>query len=254
MDNEIDQADASLESGETPSEGEETPAGSPAIRVRGRSFMALALTPSDPLDAWTDALDAAIARAAAFFVARPVVLDLGLLAPGTPGLDGLPALLRARGIRVIATENGLAADGLAGFPESLSGGRSTGDETIPEPDAPEPAPDPAPPIRSLVITEPVRSGSQVIFAEGDVTVLGSVASGAEVLAGGTIHVYGALRGRAIAGFGGRPDARVICRRLEAELIAIDGFYLTADDMDGSVIGGPAQAFLDGDEIRLRALD
>ena len=105
-----------------------------------------------------------------------------------------------------------------------------------------------------MITEPVRSGTQVIFAEGDVTVLGSVASGAEVLAGGTIHVYGALRGRAIAGFGGRPDARVICRRLEAELIAIDGFYLTADDMDASMVGGPAQAFLDGTAITLRALD
>ena len=247
MENEIDDAEAPPETGDAP----DSP---PAIRVRGRSFMALALTPSAPLDAWIEALDAAIARAAAFFVARPVVLDLGLLASGATGLSDLPASLHARGIRVIATENAAAADGLAGFPEPLSGGRSTGDETIPDESDAAAAPEAAPPLRSLVITEPVRSGSQVIFAEGDVTVLGSVASGAEVLAGGTIHVYGALRGRAIAGFGGRPDARVICRRLEAELIAIDGFYLTADDMDGSVVGGPAQAFLDGEAITLRALD
>ena len=250
MENQTDDADG-------PAVDEAATDAPPAIRVRGRSFMALVLTPAAPLDGWVAALDAAIARASAFFVARPVVLDLGLVAADTPGLADLPSSLHARGIRVIATE-GEAADGLPGFPEPLSGGRPTGDEDIPD-DAAVPAADAGPetgppPSRSLVVAEPVRSGSQVIFAEGDVTVLGSVASGAEVLAGGTIHVYGTLRGRAIAGFGGRADARVICRRLEAELIAIDGYYLTAEDMDASVIGRPAQAFLDGEQVAVRALE
>ena len=61
--------------------------------------------------------------------------------------------------------------------------------------------------------------------------MGSVASGAEVIAGGSIHVYGTLRGRAIAGLTGNSRARIFCRKLEAELLAIDGVYQTADDMD-----------------------
>ncbi len=233
-----------------------TSAAPPAIRVRGRSFMALVLTPDAPLDRWIEALDAEIRRAASFFVGRPVVLDLGLLGAGTPGLAELPALLRERAIRVIATEGDAARD-LPEFPDPLSGGRATGEETIPGPEQPsEPEPEvetTAPSVTSLMIEEPVRSGRQVIFAEGDVTVLGSVASGAEVLAGGSIHVYGTLRGRAIAGFGGRADARVICRKLDAELVAIDGYYLTAEDMGEAVLGRPAQAFLEGGQVVIRVL-
>src|SRR6476620_9020344 len=71
--------------------------------------------------------------------------------------------------------------------------------------------------------EPVRSGQSVIFPHGDVTVVGQVASGAEVVAGGSIHVYGALRGRALAGSMGNPRARIFCRKNEAELLAIDGY-------------------------------
>jgi len=70
----------------------------------------------------------------------------------------------------------------------------------------------------------VRSGQSVIFPEGDVTVLGSVGSGAEIVAGGSIHIYGTLRGRAMAGVNGNPAARIYCQKIEAELLAIDGYY------------------------------
>ena len=80
-----------------------------------------------------------------------------------------------------------------------------------------------------MIEQPVRSGQSVVFEKGDVTIVGSVASGAEVMAGGSIHVYGTLRGRAVAGSRGNRRARIFCRRLEAELLAIDGLYRTADD-------------------------
>src|SRR5690606_36432069 len=85
-------------------------------------------------------------------------------------------------------------------------------------------------VPSSVVTQPVRSGQSLIFPEGDVTIVGSVASGAEVVAGGSIHVYGTLRGRAMAGTMGNATARIFCRKLEAELVAIDGFYKTAEDM------------------------
>jgi len=104
-----------------------------------------------------------------------------------------------------------------------------------------------------VINEPVRSGQSVIFAEGDVTVIGSVASGAEVIAGGSVHVYGAIRGRVMAGSLGNATARIFCRKLEAELVAIDGIYKMAEDMDASLRGQPVQLWLDGDIIMAETL-
>jgi len=81
-----------------------------------------------------------------------------------------------------------------------------------------------------------------------------VASGAEVIAGGSVHIYGALRGRAIAGFLGLPAARVFCRSLEAELVAIDGVYLLADDMESKLRGRAVQARRDADTVVLATLD
>ena len=81
---------------------------------------------------------------------------------------------------------------------------------------------------SLLLDSPVRSGQSIVFPEGDVTVLGSVGSGAEIVAGGSIHVYGTLRGRAMAGVNGNSSARIYCQKIEAELLAIDGYYQTAE--------------------------
>src|SRR5690606_32552910 len=106
---------------------------------------------------------------------------------------------------------------------------------------------------SMVVTQPVRSGQSLIFTEGDVTVIGSVASGAEIVAGGSIHVYGALRGRVMAGTMGNSSARIFCSKLEAELIAIDGFYKTAEDLDPGLRGRAVQMWLEGDKIEAEPL-
>ena len=87
-----------------------------------------------------------------------------------------------------------------------------------------------------------------MFDKGDVTVVGSVASGAEIMAGGSIHIYGTLRGRAIAGLAGNPRARIFCSKLEAELLAIDGMYQTAEDMEPDCAGRSVQAWLEGEHI------
>jgi septum site-determining protein MinC len=107
---------------------------------------------------------------------------------------------------------------------------------------------------TLLIDQPVRSGQSVVFERGDITVLGSVASGAEVMAGGSVHIYGTLRGRAIAGLAGHPGARIFCSKLQAELLAIDGVYQTADDMPAKVLGKPVQAWLDGEQMKISVLD
>ena len=115
-----------------------------------------------------------------------------------------------------------------------------------------PAPRPEP--TSLLVETPIRSGQSVNFPYGDVTVVGSVASGAEIIAGGSIHIYGSLRGRALAGSTGNPRARIFCRKIEAELLAIDGYYRTAEEIDAGLRGRPMQAWLDGETMMLTALN
>ena len=90
--------------------------------------------------------------------------------------------------------------------------------------------------------------------DGDVTIVGRVASGAEIIAGGSVHVYGALQGRVIAGISGSPSAQIFCKEARAELLCIGGVYVTAESMNPEVEGRSVEARLDGDELRLRILD
>lgn len=106
----------------------------------------------------------------------------------------------------------------------------------------------APSAGTLMIKAPIRSGQSVFHPHGDVIVLGSVASGSEIVAGGSIHVYGTLRGRAIAGSEGNISARIFCRKNEAELLAVDGWYTTAEEMEGVSRGKAVQAFLENDAL------
>ena len=224
----------------------------PRLRLRGRSFIAVALVPEPPLAFWLARLDGEVARSPSFFTGRPVILDLSAAPLDAAGLRMLLAALAERAIRVLGIEGAdehVRLDDIPGCPPALSGGRSGAEIDVPDP-APGPVDEPA----SLVLNEPVRSGQSVVFPRGDVTIVGSVGSGAEIMAGGSIHIYGALRGRAVAGIMGDARARIFCRRLEAELIAIDGLYRTADDIDPALRGRPVQAWLDGDSIAMAGLD
>jgi septum site-determining protein MinC len=107
---------------------------------------------------------------------------------------------------------------------------------------------------ALVIENSIRSGQTIEFPDGDVTVIGSVSSGAEIIAGGSIHVYGTWRGRAIAGTSGDQTARIFCQDLDAELLSIDGRYRVADNFDPKLRGRPVQARLDGLRMALVPLD
>ena len=104
----------------------------------------------------------------------------------------------------------------------------------------------------MVIERPIRSGQSIYCPDGDVTVLGSVASGAEIVAGGSIHIYGALRGRALAGWGNKAG-RIFCQNLDAELLAVDGLYKTADEIGEELRGRPVQAWTQGDVLMVEAL-
>jgi septum site-determining protein MinC len=174
----------------------------------------------------------------------------------TNAITQLLASLEERNIRILGIEGLDPAATAPGLPPILRGGRNTQSvELLPdvEPVAAAPAA-PKPQQPSLLVEDPVRSGQTVVFIDGDITVLGSVGSGAEIVAGGSIHIYGTLRGRAMAGATGNARARIFCHRVEAELLAIDSFYKTAEDIDESFRHGPAQAWLEGETLKLSALN
>jgi septum site-determining protein MinC len=219
--------------------------------------MALVLAPEAPVEDWLDALDAQIERSPAFFEGRPVVLDLAALPSAQPNVAGLLQRLHGRGIRIIGTEGAHPSwQGLESWaPLHANGTRPARPIDVPDERRTEQAlPASSQESNSLLIDQPVRSGQSIVFEKGDVTVVGSVASGAEVIAGGSIHVYGTLRGRAIAGLTGNNRSRIFCRKLEAELLAIDGVYQTADDMSSALRGRPVQAWLAGESMMLATLD
>jgi septum site-determining protein MinC len=186
------------------------------------------------------------------------VLDLTDLQIDRPQLKDLIAELAKRNVSIMGIEGARPSILGSGMPPALKGGRSVSDIEV---QAKEPADLPGKPaaaearpaMQSIVIREPVRSGQSVIFPEGDVTVIGSVASGAEVIAGGSVHIYGTLRGRAMAGSIGNASARIFCRKLEAELVAIDGIYKMAEDMAPNLRGQAVQLWLEDDAIMAEKL-
>ncbi|MFD1326791.1 septum site-determining protein MinC [Mycoplana ramosa] len=234
-----------------------------SIRIKGRSFLALMLSPEMPLGEWLSRLDDLAARSAGFFLERPIVLDVAELDIDRPQLKDLLAELANRNVRVMGIEGGRPSLFEPGMPPAMRGGRPAPEIEVPvvertadtskAPTAPQDAQIVKAPA-SMIIREPVRSGQSVFFPEGDVTVVGSVASGAEIIAGGSVHIYGTLRGRALAGSVGNAGARIFCRKLEAELLAIDGVYKTADDMAADLRGQAVQLWLEGDSIMAERLN
>lgn len=231
-----------------------------SIRIKGRSFLAVMLSPDLPFDDWLIRLDDLAARSAGFFLGRPVVLDVTDLPIDRAQLKALIAELSGRNVSIMGIEGGRPSILGPGMPPALKGGRPVADFEVAskEPDADAPAKpvvtEPRPATQSLVIREPVRSGQSVIFPEGDVTVIGSVASGAEIVAGGSVHIYGTLRGRVMAGSVGHASARIFCRKLEAELVAIDGVYKMAEDLAPELHGQAVQLWLEDDRIMAEKLN
>jgi septum site-determining protein MinC len=229
-----------------------------SIRFRGRSFLALVLAPELPFKGWLNELDIVLAQSSGFFAGRAVIVDISNLNVSKREIAALMADLHERGIRIMALEGADPSVAGLGLPPAISGGKPAGMIEVPgvttESDSEQVQASAGPVTGSLTIEGSVRSGQAVQHMDGDVIVLGSVASGAEVIAGGSIHIYGALRGRAIAGAAGNARARIFSRKFEAELIAIDGLYKTADDLGTNHRGQPVQISLNGDAIIMTALD
>lgn len=241
-----------------------------SIRFHGRSYHAMVLAPEPPLESWLTEMDAWLERSPGFFLGRPVVLDLSVLRPGKQGVADLLKELAERNIKVMGIEGAEPSWLDFAMPPLLLSGRQSGitdvlgkdlpaataeSDASPASPAPQASKPPAAAAKhaehpnSLLLDSSIRSGQCILHPEGDVIIVGSVASGAEVIAGGSIHIYGTLRGRAIAG-SRDSRARIFCRKLEAELLSIDGLYMVADDMPAHLRGKPIQVWLDGDSLTM----
>ncbi|MBU2957871.1 septum site-determining protein MinC [Paracoccus sp. 1_MG-2023] len=243
------------------------PASVGAFQVRGRFLTALALRIESSIadEGFYAQLDEQLNRTPQFFAGAPMVLNLSH-APGFREADALGALvgnLRQRDFRVFGVEN--AAD----MDEALLGslglipvetGRDAPLPREPRPGRPAPAAaQPAPqaeapaPLRNKVIHSPVRSGQMIVAEQGDLTVIGSVASGAELVAAGNIHVYGPLRGRAMAGCHGDETAHIFCQSLNAELVAIAGLYKTNELLEDAARQRCTHIYLEDEKLRMEVI-
>lgn len=236
-----------------------------SLQIRGRSFTAVALhLIGRPDQDFFAAVDARLRQTPQFFENAPLVIDLEQAEDmDSAALTRLATELRGRRLSVFgvqgATQEQARAAASAGLIALPGAARSAPLERVSRPEfrqqnAPEPAPErEAPPPATRTITQPVRSGQTVFADRGDLVIIGSVSSGAEIIATGNIHVYGRLRGRALAGVNGDTSARIFCHDLDAELLAIAGLYLTSENLGPETPRQYVQAFLDGEKLRVESL-
>lgn len=222
------------------------------IELKGSSFTlsVLHLNSADIAQA-KQQLQEKIAQAPGFFRAAPLVINIEKL-PQLPDFAALSAAVRELelvpvGVSGILDDSGRAAARAAGLAVMTTG------------KAPAPAAEPSPSSALLnqpgtrVHRGPVRSGQQIYAQNGSLVVLGAVSNGAEVIADDSIHVYGALRGRAVAGAKGNEDARIYCQQLMPELVSVAGHYQLSDGLQGEHWEQPVSISLSGEQLKLDKL-
>lgn len=203
-----------------------------------------------------------VEQAPAFFNHTPVVLDLSKISM-------LPVDIDFTKILNIIRQNHLIPVGVrGGTPAQRESALALGLAVLPEskgqaPDAPAPVTEqPAvvatarvdhPKSPSLLVTQPVRSGQQIYARDADLIITSSVSAGAEILADGHIHIYGTLRGRALAGVNGDQQARIFCHNLEAELVSVAGQYCVSDDFRNTSWGKSVCIALQGEHLQITPL-
>ena len=228
---------------------------SAALNLRTHSLIAFVLQPLEPLADWLETLDGWLARSPNFFANKPIILDMALADISLQDYRELLSALARRHIRVMGVEG--ASRSLVGphLPPNVTG-------SLPVTASETPAASKSPAVdrpsvensRTLIIDTPVRSGQSISNFEGDITVIGRVASGAEVIAGGSVHVYGAIQGRVIAGVSGMANARIFCTEARAELLCIGGAYVTAEDMDPKTEGKSVEVRSAEGRLKIRILN
>lgn len=217
------------------------------------------------MDAVAEQLGAKVEQAPDFFRNTPVVIDLTGLTEtaGEVQFPQLVGLLRGYGMIPFGVRGGTQAQHSAAEAMELAilgdalmrraASAARPDKDSGQPQRPETEARPTPASGFTLITRPVRSGQRVYASGGDLSVVAAVSAGAELMADGNIHVYGALRGRALAGMKGDTDARIFCQNLEAELVSVAGHYRVSENIPKELKGVPVQIFLDQKILRIEKI-
>jgi septum site-determining protein MinC len=203
-----------------------------------------------------------IAQLPQLFLDAPVLLDLSALDDEAAALPIAELVAALRSCKLVPVAVAHATDAVRA--RAVEAGLGVLDPpaaprarpAVPVPDAPVAAALPAVPAAHagpVVVRQPVRSGQVVYAQNNDLVVLAPVNPGAQVIADGHVHIYATLRGRAVAGAQGLTTARIFCQKLEAELVAVCGAYVMADEIPPERRGKSAQIHLDGGECRIVAL-
>ena len=230
---------------------------SQAFTLKGRLYTltVLNLLDMNPIS-FKEQLLEFVAKAPRLFDRTPVVLDCSAIHGDGLDLSTICQLMRQHGLIPVAIQGGdLLTEALAQSQGlaivHVSAGHSQAPIKIKK-GVPAAANTPKiETIKTKMLTTPIRSGQQVVSKGGDLIIASSVSHGAELLADGNIHVYGALRGRALAGIDGNKQARIFCQSLDAELLSIAGYYRLRDAIEPS--SKPCQIFLKDDHIQIEQL-
>lgn len=238
----------------------DTPADAPTptvidIRYGQMGLVQVRIRTTDP-GAILDELTGRIAGAPQFFRRTGVCLDLGAL-NGTPDVGELRSVIdaiRRAGMLVIglsgdaaemeAVSNGLNLPVLSGFRAP----RQPVPDVQPAPPAAASAEPADSTLATLIQHQTVRSGQRIYARNRDLVVTAGVGAGAEVMADGCLHIYGSLRGRAMAGARGQLTARMFCQEFHAELVSIAGVFRVFETIPAELAGKPVQAWLAGEEL------
>jgi septum site-determining protein MinC len=238
--------------------------------VYGSMFTVMVVRVDDPnAPDFESALAQQVARSPAFFANAPVVMDIkncsGLAT--ADAFQKLRQMFKRQHLIVVGVQNANATQIRAAMNAELAAFPAVGtkrtDAAMAAPPPPPPTPPAAPPpiatppapataigTRTRVVTQPVRSGTQIYARGGDLIVLSSVSPGAEIIADGHVHIYGTLRGRAFAGASGDTEARIFVGKLEAELLCVAGHYLVSEAIPPEHIGHAVQVILTDDRLTI----
>jgi len=203
-----------------------------------------------------------------FFDLRELLLSLSIIPVGVKGADkSLHTQLEAAGMAILAeakTPRPKEPPVIESTEEEKTSKQAPETEQDPEPDTSNTQEtdksESEPPLKkepsnkpTKIVKQTIRSGQQIYAPEGDLIIIGSVSTGAEILADGNIHVYGTLRGRALAGVRGNTKASIFCQSLQSELVSIAGIYLLSDDIQEDKIGASVQVYMEDEKLQMELI-
>lgn len=216
----------------------------PSLELKGASFTLSVLhINSSDLQAVMTELDSKLAQAPQFFLGAPLVVNLSAIQHDSLNLSALKDLLISRQLVIV---------GITGATTVLS--KQAKDLGLAIVKAGKQSSTPPPASRQTkIVKQNIRSGQQVYAKNGDLIIFGAVGNGAEVIADGSIHIYGALRGKAMAGAAGDTSAVIIAHSLEAELVSIAGQYWLAENLQQHSSDKSGCIRLDGESLMVESL-